>query len=240
MARISFDFWQYRRLLDRARELDVRVADLECRLNGLEADMPGEAAQILSRRLAEGRNVTQEHVDALRGLAMTQTEQMAAVGSVMRELSTLLRQQHGSLDALGSDLRSARVPAARSRPSASRQPVVLVADDYEDTRECAAIVLRQAGFRVTTASNGVEAVIAAHEVLPSVIVMDLSMPVLDGIAATRLIKTVNATKHAQVVAYSASPEAARANAHFAAILVKPCGSDMIVATVERLVGQPAT
>jgi CheY-like chemotaxis protein len=53
-----------------------------------------------------------------------------------------------------------------------------MADDYQDLRELLSRVLRDAGFVVRTAANGLEPLILAHETRPSVIVMDVSMPVL--------------------------------------------------------------
>jgi DNA-binding NtrC family response regulator len=64
-------------------------------------------------------------------------------------------------------------------------------------------VLQNAGFVVRTASNGLEALIAAFEMRPAVIVMDVTMPVLDGLEATRLIKAADATRHARVIAFTA-------------------------------------
>lgn len=237
MSLVSFEFWQYTRLLERAQDLELRAMELEDRVKRVTADLPGQETRELIRGFVAGREVTQGHVDNLRGLALTQGEQLETFGLSTFDLTELLQQHHRSLEALSADLRNARMPAGRDRRAAPGRPVVLVVDDYDDSRECAALVLRRAGFEVATASNGIEAVIAAHDVRPTVIVMDLAMPVLDGIEATRLIKMVEATRHAHVVAYSAAPEAAFANEHFAAVLVKPCGPDLMVATVERLAGQ---
>ena len=60
---------------------------------------------------------------------------------------------------------------------------MLVVDDAEDLLELVAYVLRDAGFVVRTAVNGVEALFAAYEMQPAVIVMDMKMPLLDGIEA---------------------------------------------------------
>src|SRR5690349_8904957 len=75
--------------------------------------------------------------------------------------------------------------------------VVLVVEDHDDARELVAHILRSAGFLVRTAANGLEGVIAAHEMHPHVIVMDIDMPILDGIEATRLIKADEATRLAR-------------------------------------------
>ena len=111
-----------------------------------------------------------------------------------REQQVAARRLAVRLDAeTGDELHS----DARSRPSS-----VLVVDDAADVREVVAEVLRQAGFVVRTAANGLEALLAAYEMHPCVILMDLTMPVLDGIAATRLIKATEAIRHAHVIAHT--------------------------------------
>jgi CheY-like chemotaxis protein len=119
---------------------------------------------------------------------------------------------------------------ARSRPYG-----VLVVDDYSDSREALAMVLREAGYIVRTASNGLEALIAAYEMRPAVIVMDLMMPVLDGIEATRLIKAIDDLRHACVIAYTAMPGMdAKAFAQlFSDLVPKPSPPDVVLAAVQR-------
>src|SRR5690348_8467975 len=65
-----------------------------------------------------------------------------------------------------------------------------------------ALVLRNAGFVVRTAVNGLEGLLTAYEMRPDVIVMDLAMPVLNGLEATRLIKATQATRESRVIAYT--------------------------------------
>ena len=113
---------------------------------------------------------------------------------------------------------------------------VLVVDDVEDIRELIALVLRQAGFVVRTAANGVDALIAAHEILPAVIVMDMTMPVLDGVEATRLIKATDATRKAKVIAYTASPTLPEGPIKrlFVAVVQKPSTPDAVLEVVQRV------
>jgi len=117
---------------------------------------------------------------------------------------------------------------------------VLVADDYKDSREFLEIILRDAGFVVRTASNGLEAVLAAHELRPAVILMDIMMPVLDGVQATRLIKEIDALREARVIAYTAgTPLDAQVDPMlFAAVLHKPARPDQLIETVRRFVAPP--
>lgn len=71
----------------------------------------------------------------------------------------------------------------------SRPPVVLLVDDVEDNRDLYETIFVHDGFEVVSAKNGEEAVAFAREHRPDVIIMDLSMPVLDGWEATRRIRT---------------------------------------------------
>lgn len=83
---------------------------------------------------------------------------------------------------------------------AGRRPLVLVVDDYEDNREMYAEYLRYCGFEVDTAVTGVEAIDKVHTRVPDIIVMDLTMPALDGWAATRRLKADPRTREIPVMA----------------------------------------
>lgn len=115
---------------------------------------------------------------------------------------------------------------------------VLVVDDYDDVRTVVARVLQEAGFVVRTATNGLDALLAAYEMRPAIIVMDVSMPVLDGIEATRLIKAAEATRDARVIAYTGNPtfEDSSIRTMFAAVLTKPSSPDTLLATVQHVAG----
>src|SRR6187399_2234237 len=89
-------------------------------------------------------------------------------------------------------------------------PLVLVVDDFEDNRSMYVEYLRFQGFRVAEAVNGEEAVARTRELLPSVVVMDLSLPVMDGWEATRRIKADDTTAHVRVIALTGHAEAAHA------------------------------
>ena len=71
---------------------------------------------------------------------------------------------------------------------ASAEPLVLVVDDYQDAREMYAEYFKASGFRVAEARTGIEAVAKARELLPDCILMDLSLPGIDGWEATRQLK----------------------------------------------------
>lgn len=84
-----------------------------------------------------------------------------------------------------------------------RDRLVLVVDDYEDTRLLYVEHLEEAGFRVATAGDGYEAVALALSLRPDAIVMDLSMPRLDGWDATRRIRADAGMASTYIVALSA-------------------------------------
>jgi CheY-like chemotaxis protein len=82
-------------------------------------------------------------------------------------------------------------PATRhylSRMRTARQPTILVVEDHDDTREMLHLLLETWGCRVVEACNGLEAVEAAAHERPEMILMDGSLPFVDGLEATRRIR----------------------------------------------------
>jgi CheY-like chemotaxis protein len=70
----------------------------------------------------------------------------------------------------------------------SGKPTVLIVEDHDDTREMLCTLLSMWGCRVVEACNGLEAVEAASRERPALILMDGSLPFLDGLGATRRIR----------------------------------------------------
>jgi CheY-like chemotaxis protein len=119
------------------------------------------------------------------------------------------------------------------------QPLVLLVDDSEDNREVYAQYLSFSGFRVEIAVDGVEAVEKAASLKPDVIVMDLSLPRLDGWEATRQIKSAPETRNIPVIAltgHAVSESKRRAlDVGCSGYLTKPCLPDILVSEIRRLV-----
>jgi len=117
-------------------------------------------------------------------------------------------------------------------------PLILVVDDYQDAREMYAEYLQYSGFRVAEAKNGNEAVAQARSLRPDLILMDLSLPGMDGWEATRVLKADEATKHIPIVALTghalagASEGARRAGCD--SFVTKPCLPDDLVVEVKRM------
>lgn len=108
-----------------------------------------------------------------------------------------------------------------------KKPIVLLVDDATDVRSSIAALLLAEGFNVVEAETGREAVDKSRVVMPDVVLMDLSLPALDGAAAMRVMKSFLPTRHIPVVAItgmSMSPESLLALG-FDAALRKPCSAD---------------
>jgi Response regulators consisting of a CheY-like receiver domain and a winged-helix DNA-binding domain len=77
---------------------------------------------------------------------------------------------------------------------------VLVVEDFEDVRDAMKILVELQGYRVLTASDGREAVEKARQYHPDLILMDIAMPLVDGIEATRQIKSDSSVSEIPIVA----------------------------------------
>jgi two-component system, cell cycle response regulator DivK len=106
-----------------------------------------------------------------------------------------------------------------------RDPTVLIVEDDEDARYFMRLELEHLGYLVTEAENGEQAVEVAQREKPDVILMDLTLPVLDGIGATKKIRDCDGLNAIPVIAVTAHQETdfregAKA-AGFAAYVTKP-------------------
>jgi CheY-like chemotaxis protein len=79
-------------------------------------------------------------------------------------------------------------------------PLVMVVDDHADSRELYVAYLRTCGVRAVGAEDGLHALTIARTMRPSVVVMDLAMPALDGFAATRVLKRDEETREISIIA----------------------------------------
>lgn len=115
---------------------------------------------------------------------------------------------------------------------------VLVVEDYEDTRYLMRLELEKRDFRVIEATNGEEGVVLAESERPQIILMDIGLPVLDGIAATRRIRENADMRDTLIVALTAHHETEyRASALAAgcdAYLTKPIDFDWLIDLLRRL------
>jgi two-component system cell cycle response regulator DivK len=87
--------------------------------------------------------------------------------------------------------------------SNNRQRTIMVVEDFEDNRFMMRRLLEMSGYRVVEAVNGEQAVELAQRERPHLILMDLSLPLLDGLAATRRIRQHEELKRVPIIAVSA-------------------------------------
>ena len=117
-------------------------------------------------------------------------------------------------------------------------PLILLVDDFEDNREMYAEYLRFAGYRVAEASTGHEALDKAFSLAPDLIVMDLSLPGIDGWEATRRLKADDRTKRIPVVALTGHALAGHSkgarDAGCDAFVTKPCLPEDLEKEIKRV------
>lgn len=83
---------------------------------------------------------------------------------------------------------------------AAAPKTVLVVEDFDDVRDAMRILVELQGYRVVTASDGREAVEKARQYHPDLILMDIAMPLVDGIEATKRIKSDESVSSIPIVA----------------------------------------
>lgn len=130
-----------------------------------------------------------------------------------------------------------------ARPAPRPRPLVLVTDDDEDIRSLLCTILSLRGYAVVEAADGEEAVRLAEGARPDLILMDASLPRLDGLAATRRIRRLAHAAGVPVIFLSghAHPthRAAAREAGCDDYLVKPFGLEQLAAALDRHLGRPA-
>jgi DNA-binding response OmpR family regulator len=107
------------------------------------------------------------------------------------------------------------------------KPLVLVAEDHDDTRFMLMYLLEIRGYRVALAGDGEAAVRMAEQMCPDLILMDASLPRLDGLAATRRIRETSALARVPVIFLSG-----HAHPSFRAVALETGGDDYLVKPLE--------
>jgi CheY-like chemotaxis protein len=118
------------------------------------------------------------------------------------------------------------------------RPLIVLVEDQSDLRHLYATQLTLSGFDVIEAENGAQAIAHTTDRVPDVVLMDLSLPVVDGWEATRRLKGDQRTAHIPVVALTAHDgsgelqRATRAGCDW--FVPKPCPPDALIAEVRRV------
>tara|TARA_R110002124_G_scaffold141192_2_gene305602 strand:- start:80 stop:2218 length:2139 start_codon:yes stop_codon:yes gene_type:complete len=222
----------------------ITVADTGCGLDTARADALFEV-------FVQGDDsISRCHGGAGIGLALVKRHATIMGGAI----SVASRPGEGAVFTLRLPLPAADTAAAEAvdpiegpaatGESAARAPRVLVVDDHPSNREVARLMLTAAGCEVAEATDGDEAVDMARAGLFDLILMDVRMPRVDGLAATRMIRNLpGAVAHTPILAVTADAmpaDAARClaagmNAH----LAKPISHQALYAAMDRLLTAPA-
>ena len=174
------------------------------------------------------KHVSREELSFLKG---NNIHQLIQKGDINRA---------GLLAAVGKMVAPPAPPAAPARkPAAARasgKPLVLIVEDNPDNRETVCAVLSKT-FDIIEAADGRAGVEQARRHMPDLILMDISMPVLDGIAALRLLRREEAVKHIPVIALTARAmkgDREQLLAHgFDAYLSKPLDSEALQKVIQE-------
>jgi CheY-like chemotaxis protein len=116
--------------------------------------------------------------------------------------------------------------------------LILVVDDSADNVALISLDLQQQGYRVVTASNGEDAITVAISMMPNLILMDINLPTLDGLGATRRIRENDALREVPIIAITAFGtegfQRAAYDAGVSGYLTKPLDLDRMHQLIARL------
>ncbi|MDB4914174.1 MAG: response regulator receiver [Gemmatimonadetes bacterium] len=125
-------------------------------------------------------------------------------------------------------------------PFAKNGQRILLVEDNEDNRIIYSTVLRHVGYDVVEAQDGVSAVALARSEHPDLILMDISIPELDGWEATKILRHDPSTKDIPIIALTAHALAddreKAAQFGFSSYLAKPVEPRLVLAEVRRWIG----
>ena len=122
--------------------------------------------------------------------------------------------------------------------NSSHSPTILVVDDEEDVRAVLSARLESAGFQVTTASSGMEALTRIRAASPDMVLLDIMLPGIDGLGICGMLKHDQRFKDIPVVMMTArtQPQVRRASQKLGAdaYITKPFNHEELIETVRRL------
>jgi CheY-like chemotaxis protein len=121
------------------------------------------------------------------------------------------------------------------------RPLILIVEDQTELRELYVQHLMISGFDVIEAANGADAIAFTTARFPDVVLMDLSLPIVDGWEATRRLKGDARTAHIPVVALTAHDGAGELQRATTAgcdwFVPKPCPPDALITEIRRILAR---
>ncbi|WP_373044572.1 response regulator [Vulgatibacter sp.] len=120
----------------------------------------------------------------------------------------------------------------------ARPLTVLVVDDEFTIVETLAEILSWEGYRVVTAPNGREGLAALEKDVPDLVLLDMMMPVMDGLQMLEEMRRRPEVRHVPVVLMTAAPmQLPRGEQLYDALLLKPFGLDALTRTLGKVLGR---
>jgi two-component system, cell cycle response regulator DivK len=143
--------------------------------------------------------------------------------------------------AYGDRSRLDHAPSGVRPCMAKNGKTVLLVEDNEDNRIVYSTILRHFGYEVSEALNGEEGIAKARAEKPDLILMDISIPIIDGWEATQVLKHDPATRDIPIIALTAHALASDREKAMEVgcdgYLAKPCEPRAVVAEVQRFLGK---
>jgi len=185
--------------------------------------------------LGVAEDVTKSNIDTPKGLAERKTENFEDNDNCSDHSKTYrIPQKNAETD-------TPKVARKATKQVRGDRASVLVVDDVTENSMLIDVILSKAGYKVTCCSNGKEAVEIAQKEKFDVILMDIQMPVMDGLEATRIIKLQGINANTTIAAMTARSVAGSESASFKAgcddYLEKPIRKELLLQRVQRFVEQ---
>lgn len=203
----------------------------------------GSTCAIMVPELVDGREVVVKklgrYVPKIQGTIGAVILGDGSVAPVI-DLPELLRASPARR-AAATDIGPVRVPPTASPPATKR--TVLIVDDSISARRASAQVMRDAGYEVLTALDGMDAVAVLEQTVPDVVLVDMEMPRMNGLELTAHLRARESSKKIPIIMItSRSTEKHRQQGDSAGVdayLVKPFNEDQLLQHIDRLVGVTA-
>lgn len=228
-------------LVSHARRLDALEAirhTVASDLRAVESELV-RAAHDREKQLALLAHELRNPLTPLRN-GIEIVRQLSPGNPALGRATDMMSRQIGQLVRLVDELVGADVPSQLSQlplSGGSRLSKILIADDNADAAESLAVLLQSHGHEVRTAPDGRRAVEFAEEFRPDVVLMDVAMPELDGVAASRAIRGTPWGAEIRIIALSAwGQEADRRRTREAGMdahLVKPVDPQALMAILRQ-------
>lgn len=121
---------------------------------------------------------------------------------------------------------------------------ILIAEDERDIRDLIAFTLQYAGYEVITTANGEEAIAAAKNEIPDLVMLDVRMPRMTGYEVCRVLKSNKKTQHIPIVFLSAKGQETEVKNGLEAgatdYILKPFSPQQLATRVEELLTRPSS